>query len=122
MITCPHCGRSMPPQMRFCPHCGGRIDVDFEKIRKKLAAEKKREEAEEKERRARKIFISCLLLLIVTFSLFTAVPKGKISFTAYPVYHAKPEKLPLDEPAKWLLKDPADIPQGPKTILSVPTD
>ena len=49
MITCPHCGRTVPPQMRFCPHCGGRIDVEFEQIREKLAAEKRREEAEEKE-------------------------------------------------------------------------
>ncbi|RKY14911.1 MAG: hypothetical protein DRP63_07745, partial [Planctomycetota bacterium] len=20
MIVCPHCGKSVPPQMRFCPH------------------------------------------------------------------------------------------------------
>jgi len=122
MITCPHCGRTVPPQMRFCPHCGGRIDVEFEQIREKLAAEKRREEAEEKERRARKIFFACLFILIVVLSLFAAVPKGRVSFTIYPVYYAKPPRLPVDKPARWLTKDPAEIPKGKGAILSVPSD
>ncbi|GEM_PF-2130702 len=121
MITCPHCGKPVPPQMRFCPHCGGRIDVDFEQIRHKLAAEKRREEAEEKERRARKIFLACLFILIIALSLFLAVPRGRTSFYAYPVYYNPSQKLPLDAPATWLIKDPAEIPRGQNSIFSVPS-
>jgi len=122
MIVCPHCGKSVPPQMRFCPHCGGKIDVDFEQIRHRLAEEKRREEAKEQERRARKIFIACLFILIAALSLFLAVPRSKAPFHAHPVYYNSSQKLPLDAPTTWLVKDPAEILQGQNSILSVPSD
>ncbi|RKY14901.1 MAG: hypothetical protein DRP82_02960 [Planctomycetota bacterium] len=121
MIVCPHCGKSVPPQMRFCPHCGGQIDVDFEQIRHKLAAEKRREEAMEKERRARKFLITSIFIFIAALSLLLAVPRSIPNLCAYPVYYAPPQKSAFDA-ANWLIKDPAEIPRGQNSILSVPLD
>jgi len=121
MIVCPHCGKSVPPQMRFCPHCGGKIDVDFEQIRHKLAAQKRSEEALQKERRARKFLLASLFILIAALSLLLAVPRSIPDLYAYPVYYTAPQKPALDA-ANWLIKDPAEIPQGQNSVLSVPSD
>ena len=118
MITCPNCGKSCPPQLRFCPHCGQRMDVDFEQIKEKLAKERRREEAAEREKRTRKLFAACLFVLLVVMSLLLAVPTPNRRID--PPIFAPEVKTPSTNPRDWMLMDVREWLKPGKGWLSVP--
>jgi len=120
MVLCPHCGKNLPPQMRFCPHCGKSVDLDFEQIKGKLAADKKREEDVERERRTRKLFVAGLFILIVALSLLLAVPRVA-RVVDYAVY-SPPALEPPTEAAHWLLETPGASVVVGRDMLAVPRD